>query len=532
MIERIKAVNYRCFETLDFTPHEHLNILVGNNESGKSTLLEVISLAITGRVNGRWAADEVNPRWFNHGVVSRFFDDIDSGEKRDFPEIEIEVFFAEDTEGAARLRGLHNSRKEDLPGLRLRVLPNPEYTTELNAYLAQKNLPPLMPTDLFMVEWQSFAGDSVTRQPKGLGVATVNSKTASGSSGVDYKLRQLLRDFVEPRESAKLALEYRRSRHELSQGMLEDVNVRIAKEGNSFGVNLSIDQSSGAGWESSVTPHIGQTPFPMLGQGRQVATKVSLAMSRSSNNTRFVLVEEPENHLSHTELQKMISVMQGLANGRQLFITTHSSFVLNRLGFDSLQIMWNSEILPLSTGVISEDTINYFRKQSGFDTLRLAIAGRVVVVEGPSDEMIFNAAYKEVNGVEPRDEGVDVIALGTRGKRALELAKALGKKVAVLRDNDGKPPSHWRTQAGDLIDKGLREMFIGEIPLGTTLEPQMISAGNEAVLSELLGVADGESVENHMLGDKTEWAWKVSQNPSGLKWPQYMRDAIDFIDAD
>ena len=51
-----------------------MNIIVGNNDAGKSTLLEAISLVLNGRLNGRWIGDELNPYWFNTEVVRDFFD--------------------------------------------------------------------------------------------------------------------------------------------------------------------------------------------------------------------------------------------------------------------------------------------------------------------------------------------------------------------------------------------------------------------------------------------------------------------------
>jgi len=39
-------------------------------------------------------------------------------------------------------------------------------------------------------------------------------------------------------------------------------------------------------------------PFSMSGQGQQSAIKISLAMSRHAGRAKFVMVEEPENHLT------------------------------------------------------------------------------------------------------------------------------------------------------------------------------------------------------------------------------------------
>ena len=64
-------------------------------------------------------------------------------------------------------------------------------------------------------------------------------------------------------------------------------------------IGLQMDQSARSGWEGGVVPQVDEIPFAMAGQGQQAMIKVALAMSRTAHAT-FVLIEEPENHLSHT----------------------------------------------------------------------------------------------------------------------------------------------------------------------------------------------------------------------------------------
>lgn len=53
-ISKIKIQNYKCYKgTFIIDLKEGLNIIVGDNEAGKSTILEAINLALTGIVNGR-----------------------------------------------------------------------------------------------------------------------------------------------------------------------------------------------------------------------------------------------------------------------------------------------------------------------------------------------------------------------------------------------------------------------------------------------------------------------------------------------
>lgn len=533
MITRVKATNYRCFSTLNFKPNQGMNVIVGDNEAGKSTLLEIISLVLTGRVRGRSIADDLNPYWFNLAVVKTYFELLRADPTTAaLPALELEVYFDVNDARVARLRGLHNSEGEDCPGLKVAVVPDPERETELNDYLASPDIPELIPTDLLTVIWRDFAGETVTRSPRSVSIAVVDGSTVASATGIDYKLRQLLRDFVSPAESARIALSHRTAKAHLTEGVLAEVNKRIEADGNSFGVGLQMDQSAATNWDVAVVPHMGSIPFSMLGHGRQVATKVELALNRTAESTHIVLVEEPENHMSHTRLQKLLGAIESHAGERQLFISTHSSFVLNRLGFGSLHLLHDAAVVHLDSTAISDDTISYFRKQSGYDTLRLAIATKVVVVEGPSDEMIFNLAFLKLKGVEPRAKGIDVVTLGTQGKRALELAHALGKRMAVVRDNDGRNADDWKADASQFLLDGERELFVSDPAHGKTLEPQIIEVGNDSILRQVLRIADDVDLLEYMAKHKTDWAWRVAEAQADLQWPDYIQQAIEFIDGD
>ena len=53
-IHKVKISNFKCFKGLfELELNKGLNILVGNNETGKSTILEAIHIALTGIYGGR-----------------------------------------------------------------------------------------------------------------------------------------------------------------------------------------------------------------------------------------------------------------------------------------------------------------------------------------------------------------------------------------------------------------------------------------------------------------------------------------------
>lgn len=470
MIRKIKIRGYRIHKDLTIEPNRRFNLIVGANESGKSTLIEAVTLALTGRINGRGVSEELNPHWFNTTVVDEFISKRASGIPVSFPEISIELSF-EDVPELQSLCGAINSHipTTACPGVTMRISANPEYAADLEEWAKSPTV--LLPVEYYRCEWRSFADKELTTRPKALATAIINSHTVRTSSGIDYHLRQILGDQLEPGERAQISLEYRRVKAEMSTTALNAVNTRMSSTHatlHSRPIAVAMDQSARTSWEGAVTPHVDGVPFNMSGQGQQSAIKISLAMSRHAGRAKFVMIEEPENHLTHTSLTTLLSRIESLAaDNQQLFVTTHSSFVLNRLGLDSLLLMGNDVATKLSN--LDPETVNYFKKLPGYDTLRIVLADKIVLVEGPSDEIVFERIFEDTYGKRPMQCGIDVLSMrGISLARGLELCAALNKQVTALRDNDGVDPAEHRSLVDTWLKKGERELFIGEVSHGST----------------------------------------------------------------
>jgi len=534
MIEKVVIHGYRKFRDLTFVPHPHFNILVGENESGKSTLLEAMVLALTGRINGRAAAEELNPYWFNTDEVSAFFAALAAGETPALPTISIEVFLADRDEFQRWLFGANNSEEptRDCAGVCLIVEPDPDYSTEIWDYLGNAARS-LLPVEYYRVEWRTFSDTVLTRRPKELITAVIDSDSTRAANGVDYHLRSILKDRLSAPERAAVSLAFRAVKEKMTAENLGDVNTKLAElDGTLYHapVSLAMDQSAQGSWDASVVPHVAALPFGMAGQGQQAVVKTVLAMGRNAS-AGVVMIEEPDNHLSHTSLNWLITQIEMQAGqDQQVFITTHSSFVLNRLGLNNLQLVNDGRVSGFSD--LSPDTVAFFQKQAGFDTLRIVLAEKVVLVEGPSDEIVFERAFRDVTKRRPIDDGIDVISMrGLSLKRGLELARATAKKCAVLRDNDNVAPA---TIIGD-IDPALlgddRRVFIGDVVDGMTLEPQLITANGESHLRKIFGLSPRQTLLIWMTNNKTDAALQLLETSEVVSAPQYFLDAIAFIRA-
>ncbi|WP_081730594.1 ATP-dependent nuclease [Zestomonas thermotolerans] len=532
MITKIYIHGYRIYKEFTFYPNEKKNILVGDNDAGKSTLLEAISLALNGRINGRSVLEELNPHWFNKELVDQFLAACKAGEKRAFPEILIELYLRNDDPTLQILCGAVNTATPTLacPGVFLRIFPNEEYQDMLDEWLKEPN--ELLPVEYYTCEWRSFADRELVKRPRALSVAMIDSRTVRSTAGVDYHLRQILSDHLDNSEKAAISQDYRKIKSTMTDGALAKVNARIAGLDASLqaeAMALAMDQTSRTSWENVLTPHVDRVPFAMTGQGQQAAIKISLAMKRHANKAKIVMIEEPENHLSHTSLRILLDRIKSLSTDeQQIFISTHSPYVLNRLGLDALHLLNRSHVSKI--GDLSHETVRYFQRLPGYDTLRLVLARKIVLVEGPSDEIIFERIFSDLYGMKPMDAGIDVISMrGLSLKRCLELCHAIDKPVAAMRDNDGIEPENLRESVRQWLDSKRRELFIGAVADGTTLEPQLIKANSEAHLRKILQVSPRANLETWMTREKTEAALLIAESDEDFTPPNYMRAAAEFI---
>jgi len=106
--------------------------------------------------------------------------------------------------------------------------------------------------------------------------------------------------------------------------------------------------------------------------------------------------------LSHAKLNELISEIKDSQVGKQIVISTHSSFVANKLGLDSLILLNIDETTGKRETVRLNDllpeTMKFFERLSGYDTLRLLLCKKAILVEGDSDELVIQKAYMKQNG--------------------------------------------------------------------------------------------------------------------------------------
>lgn len=535
-IKKINIENYKCFYGLSsFDFNEGLNILVGNNEAGKSTILEAINLALTGVVNGRYLKNELSQYLFNHIIVSEYITSLTTHKKLSPPHISIEVFFRGDD--FPEFEGTLNKQKEKASGVLFTIEFDEDYKSEYEALITTGEISTI-PIEYYHIKWRSFSRENVTARSIPLKSVLIDSSSNRYQNGSDIYLSRIIRNDLDDKEKAELSQAYRKMKEAfISQEPVIAINQKIKDKSkiSSKSLKVSVDLSTQNSWETTLMTYLDEVPFHQIGKGEQCIIKTNLALAhQKSKEANILLIEEPENHLSHTKLNELLKTIVESNNGKQIIVSTHSSFVCNKLGLDHLILINDRKGFKLSA--LNKDTYLFFKKLSGYQTLRLILCRKAVLVEGDSDELIFQKAYMEKNGGKlPIEDGIDVISVAVTFKRFLDIAVQTNQFVAVITDNDGEYASTITKKYLDYQPYENIKIFADDRNTLNTMEPQFVDA-NKSSLSDfckVLGISQKtykteEDVLKYMLGNKTACALKIFEAEQSVVYPKYILEAVEW----
>lgn len=534
VIQKVVLKNFRRFRdtTIEFAPG--LNILVGDNEAGKSTLLEAVNLALTLRWQGKSFTGELAPHFINLDAAAEYLEDVRDGGALEPPEIVVELYFVESAD-TVRLKGRNNSLRDDACGLRVVArFDKDSFAEEYMQYVADKDSVKSVPTEYYKVEWYDFGAHSVNPKAIKVTASLIDGSRIRLQSGADYYLQKIITESLDSKQRAQLSRAFR----SLQESFADDDAIGAINRALDLSqekitdkqLTMEINATQANQWESALAPHLDSLPLHLAGSGEQNKLKILLALSRKVEDTHLILIEEPENHLSFSSLNQLIEKIMSKCKERQVIISTHSSYVINKLGLDRLMLLGGVEVIR--TANLPEDTQNYFKKLSGYDTLRLVLAKAVILVEGPSDELIIQRAYRDKYHKLPIEDGVDVINVrGLSAKRFLDLAVLLARRVAVVNDNDGDFEKNITTRYADYTAHKFVSIHASDDNNLKTLELQLVASAGLETINAALGktFATDKEASEYMMDNKTDSALAFFETSESVVWPQYIQEAVDGI---
>lgn len=541
-IRKVKIHNFKCYRDFEITLEEGLNIVVGDNEAGKSTILEAINLALTGIISGKSIWNEISQYIFNKEVVDEYIVSLGTAPIA-LPYITIEIFFGGD-ENPLMNGDANSDRDNSAEGFCFKIAFNDKYVDEYEALVQQSNVKSL-PIEYYDITWTTFARDAITTRGIPYKSSLIDSSEYRYQSGNDLYLSRIIKGSLEPEDITSIAQAHRKMRDTfINDPSIEAINNKINQDASLTDkkIALSVELVTKNAWENSLVTQLDEIPFHYVGKGEQCVVKTELALAkRTSQNASIILLEEPENHLSHTRLNQLIKCISEQYAEKQILISTHSSFVANKLGLRKVMLLENLRIIKFSE--LSVDTYNFFKKVAGYDTLRMILCKKAILCEGDSDELVIQKAYMQLNdGRLPIEDGIEVISVGVSFLRFLEIADCIQTKIAVVTDNDGDLASinkkyenyiganqkdYIKICVDDVVDTGTLKIGNNDYNYNT-LEPKLLKANGLDKLNRIFGTdyTDEDDLRKFMKHNKTECGLKIFESTEQIEIPEYILEAI------
>ena len=523
-IKQIAIHGYKKFKDFHLVFNDGLNIIIGENESGKTTVIEAINIVLNQWY--RTADKSIIEELINRELLDEFYaaPSVDS-----LPRIVIEMEFdLSDLPAQSDYYGqeyeLINSH-DDLYGV--------SFHCKLNDAYVQGLLPNInagqIPFEYYDFSWKTFRGGQFLSLRSPVKYLAINTSEQTSTTSFNYYNKKIFNNTYSESDKLKYKNDFRdKVKSAFGIIAIDDIdddkkfvvdNKRIILE------NILAIAENGIALENK-------------GKGRENLIKTQIALDKAKERTEVITIEEPENHLSHTTLRKMINDIRESHDNKQLIITTHNSLIVTSLGLKN--VIWVHNNRGVSLADIPVTAADYFAKLDNSNLLQFLLAEKSILVEGATEYLMLPELYKVIYPESSLQANkIDIISCdGLSYKQYLEIAKQTNHKVAVITDNDAKPENIDYMNTYNEGNAQSHVFMSCDIADGWTWEANIYSL-NKALVESLITLQDGAQYLFHrkdygpylgkMLNSKVETAYQLLPKSRELQCPQYVKDAFEWI---
>lgn len=549
IITKLKLNNFKRFKSQTFAFNSDINLIVGDNESGKSSLLEAMDICLNYSYRGRPLSSELTTGLFNAEAVIEYIESDKTQDK--LPEILIEAYLSG---GDSQLKGTNNTEGENCEGIFVKISFDTELVKAYADFTKEPDKVKTVPVEFYKIERFSFAWDRVTQHNKSVVSVLIDPTRIHPTLGRTKYINTILSTALSKEARSALNLNYRqiKVRFDEEEGV-KNVNAKLDVDQSISHKKLKVtaDLGSASSWENGLQLTVDDIAFDQIGKGEQNQIQIKLALREKANDVHIVMLEEPENHLSHINLARLVSYIEKKHDGKQLFITTHSSFILNKLNISKICLLLEGQYQRLTD--IDVGTVNTLKRLPGYDTLRIVLAKKIILVEGPSDELVIRRIFETDKKIQPESKGIDIIVVrGIGFKNYLSISKQLRNMIHVVKDNDGDYTEKITKWSADYSSRPHLSFHSPTSNEQHSLEPALMeaNASDEASLdsfakiilsiqtfnlyAEIVGVPEKKKfIHDWFTGEasgskKVDSAMRLFESTEVIKYPQYLIEAANF----
>lgn len=523
-ISVLRIRGFKKFKSLDVVFNSHMNILVGENEAGKSTILDAIRIVLNQQY--RNADKSVLKDLFNTELVDEF---VKNPSTKTLPSITIEAELELDpkNKNAEYFFGEVYGDRKSQPckyGIRFVCRLDEEDATEL----AQSIKDGKIPYEYYSLEWTTFANRSYQLVKRPLQLIAIDTTNGSSSSSFNYYNRSLFASKYDEATKAKAKNDFRDKMDEA----FDAIKLPMIDSSRKFGID-----GKKVILESILSVYEDSVPLENRGSGMESLIKTQIALDKK-NGIDVILLEEPENHLCFVTLRKMLEEISQRKDDAQIIVATHNNMIASKLNLNN--VLWVTKTRVISLKDVDEKTAEFFTKADDNAFLQLLLSPKVFLVEGATEYLLIPYFFKQLTGKTVEEAGVTVIPCnGIAYKNYLEIAKSTNKRVAVITDNDKKQTRINDAKAFNMNATNQQIFMSDDVALWTW--EVCIYNKNKKTLETLIKLKDGAEYLFHgedygqvigkMLNNKVETAYNMLLSGATYVAPQYVKDAIQWLNG-
>lgn len=521
-IKALHIEGFKKFTSLDVQFNEHMNILVGENEAGKSTILDALKTVLNQQY--RTSDKSVLRDLFNTQMVAAYKA---NPSIKTLPRICIEVELALDLhqKNASYFYGeVYGQRKQKAEKFGIRF--ECKYDEELGTGMEQSIRDGKIPYEYYALTWTTFANRPYQMIKRPLNFLAIDTTSSAAVPSFNYFNRTLFTSRYDDATKAKAKNEFRDKLIEA----FDNLGLPALSEKQEFGID-----SKKVVLETVLSIYEDSVALENRGSGMESLIKTRIALDRA-NGLDVILIEEPENHLSFVNLRMMLQQISDQQKNSQIIVATHNNMIASRLNLKN--VLWITDDGVKSLDSVKDDVAEFFVRADDNAFLQLLLSRKAFLVEGATEFLLLPMFYQQITGHTIEEDGISVISCnGISYKRYLEIAQATDKQIAVVTDNDGK--SHRITEANAFNrSNNFQHIFMGATVDDWTWEACIYNE-NKATLDGMITVQKGATYKFHdkdygtvlgkMLNNKVDVAYQMLTSGKTFTVPQYIKDAIKWL---
>lgn len=473
-ISNLKLWNFRKYGSLNFdlqSPNlivpfnRQMNILIGENDSGKSAIIDAIKLVLKTHAYEWIKVEETD-----------FFSD--GNEVSENLRIEIEFSGITNQEAAHFTEWCGVKNEEVTVGEEKQIIPRPKL---ILIYQVQFKDGKIMPTDVRA--GMDGHGNTLTAEAREYLKCTYLKALRDADSELTAKKNSRLSQIL--KEHKEFKTRQANGFHEFEELFNETnstIREKFKQEGSDYNINIKkvVDDfvSSFIGNEFQSSFDLGSTKIT------NILEKISLGIVDSNNlglgtmnrlfmaaellhlkktdwnGLKLCIIEELEAHL-HPQAQLKIINRLKEDKDLQYILTTHSPNITSQADLKDIIVCKNNKVYPLGNDYtkLDEDNYKYLRRFLDVTKSNMFFSKGNIIVEGWSEEIVLPVLAKKL-GIDLTKNEISIINVASTAY--LHFAKVflrnnedkMGVPIAIVTDLDNRPNENGIfTTLEDEIDK-------------------------------------------------------------------------------